>query len=181
MHGAVAKQGAALVARNHLELSRHRGVGHVAVAARLVELVRTQACPRLGRVRLNGVALIEQVFAVQFTQQPPHRLDVLGGVGDVGVFLVDPVAHLLGQAVPHVGVAHDGLAAGGVVVGDADGFADGFFGDSQLFLYAQFDGQPVGVPARTAVDAESLLGFVAAKKVFDGAAHDVVNAGHPVG
>ena len=35
--------------------------------------------------------------------------------------------------------------------------------------------------ARSAVDAESFLGLVAAKKVFDGAAHHVVDAGHTVG
>ncbi len=181
MHRQVAKQGAALVARNHGKLGRNRGVGDVAVASGLVEFVRAQSGSCLGGVGLHGVALVEQVFAVHFAQEPPDRLDVLRLVGHIGRLLVNPVAHLLGEAVPHVGVAHDSLSAGRVVVGHAEGFADVFFGDSQLFLDAQFHGEPVGVPASAAVYAKAFLGFVAAKKVLDGAAHDVVNARHSVG
>ena len=39
----------------------------------------------------------------------------------------------------------------------------------------------MGIPASAAVYAKAFLGFVAAKKVLDGAAHEVVNARHSIG
>ena len=181
MHQAVAKKGKALIGLGDGELCGHRGVRDVAVASWLVEFVRAQSGSCLGGVGLHGVALVEQVFAVHFAQEPPDRFDVFSPVGHVGRLLVNPVAHLLGEAVPHVGVAHNGLSAGGVVVGDAEGFAYVFFGDSQFFFNTQFHGKPVGIPSGAAVYAKAFLGFIAAKKVLDGPAHEVVNARHSVG
>ena len=46
------------------EDSRGRGVFHVAVAARLIELMRTQTCTGCRRVRLDGISLIEIALVV---------------------------------------------------------------------------------------------------------------------
>ena len=111
----------------------------------------------------------------------PHALNVLAVVGDIRLLQVQPEADAPGEVVPHIGVAHHGLLARGVVLFDADGLADVLLGDAELFLHAELDGQPVGVPAGLAVHAMPLLRLVAAEDVLDGARHHVVDAGQAVG
>ncbi len=167
--------------REDAELRHDGRVLHVAVAARLVQLVRREARAGGRRVGLDGVALVEQPLVEELLEQPPERLDVFVVVGDVGVLHVDPVAHLARELLPHARELHDGLAAGAVVLLDRDRAADVLLGDAQLLLHAQLDGQAVGVPARLAVDQIALLGLVAAEDVLDRAGHDVVDARHAVG
>ena len=98
------------------EQGRGRGVLHVAVAARLVQLVRAEpgACGR--RIGLDGVALIEQTLVIQLAEQPPQGLHILVVVGDVGVVKVNEIAHILRQLAPLGGELHHVLAAAAVVV-----------------------------------------------------------------
>mgnify|MGYP003295276372 CR=1 FL=1 len=104
--------------------------------------------------------------------------DVL--VGDVWIVEIHPVAHLVRQVGPLLGVLHDLLAAVAIVVVHADGLADVLLGDAEQFLDAQFDGQTVGVPSGFALHLEALHRLVAAEGIFDAARHDVVDAGHTV-
>ncbi len=50
----------------------------------------------------------------------------------------------------------------------------------ERFLYAKLHGQAVGVPSGFSVNLKALHGLVAAEKVFDGARHHMVYAGHTV-
>ena len=164
----------------HLELHRAGRVLDVAVAARLVELVRAQARAGGGAVRLDALALVEQTLAVDVLEEPPEGLDVTVVVGDVRIVHVHPVTDALGEAPPLGGVFHHLLAAGTVVVRDGDLASDVFLGDAELLLDAQLDRQAVGVPARAAADLEAGLCLVAADGVLDGAGHHVVDARHAV-
>ena len=165
----------------NVELRRGGRVLHVAVAARLVQLVgaKPRACG--GRIRLNSVALIEQSFLVKLRQEPPKRFDVRVLVGDVRVFHVHPVTHLVAEVGPLFREHHHVFAAAGVVVLDRDGASDVFLRDAQFLFHSEFHGQTVRVPARLTVHLEALHRFVTAEHVLDGACHDVVDAGMPVG
>ena len=100
----------------HPEQRRTRRVFHVAVAAGLVQLVARQSRTGSRRVRLYGVALVEQSLPVKLFQQPPQCLDVFVVVGDVGVVKVDEIADALRQVAPLGGELHDVLAALAIVV-----------------------------------------------------------------
>ena len=166
--------------RQGAERRHDRGVLDLAVAAGLVEFVRAQAGTGGGAVRLNGVSLVQQPFAVELGQQPPHALDVRILVGDIRVLHVHPVAHLAREVVPNACVPHDRLAARGVVVLHADGLPDVLLRDAQFFLDSELDGQSVGVPAGFALDPVALQRLVPAEQVFERAGHDVVDARHAV-
>ena len=153
----------------------------VAVAARLVQLVRRETRAGGRRVGLDRVALVEQTLVEELLEQPPQRLDVLVVVGDVGVVHVDPVAHLARELLPHARELHDGLAARAVVLLDGDAAADVLLRDAELLLDAQLHGQAVGVPSGLAVHEVAALGLVAAEDVLDRAGHHVVDARHAVG
>ena len=165
---------------DHPELRRAGRVLHVAVAARLVQLVGREARSGGRRVGLDGVALVEQALVEELLQQPPQRLDVFVVVGDVRIVHVDPVAHLAREVLPDARELHHRLAARAVVLLDGDLLADVFLGDAELLLDAQFHGQSVSVPSGLAVHEVALLRLVAAEYVLDRAGHDVVDAGHAV-
>ncbi len=165
----------------HPEL-RHAGrVLHVAVAARLVQLVRAQSRARRGRIGLYGIALVKQTFVVELFQQPPQRLDIPVVIRDVGMLHVHPIAHAVGQVFPLAGIFHHVLAASGVVVVYGNLFADVLFRDAQRFLHAQFHGQAVRVPPRLALHLEAAHGLVAAEHVFQRACQHMVYARQAVG
>ena len=177
---ALEKAFAAFVA-HHAELRRAGRVLHVAVAARLVQLVGRETRTRRRRVGLDGVALVEQPLVEELFEQPPQRLDILVVVGDVGIVHVDPVAHAARQVLPHSRELHDRLAAGAVVLLDRYFRPDILLRDAELLLHAQLDGQAVGVPSRLAVYQIALLRLVAADDVLDRARHDVMDARQSVG
>ena len=177
---ALEKAFAAFVA-HHAELRRAGRVLHVAVAARLVQLVGRETRTRRRRVGLDGVALVEQPLVEELFEQPPQRLDILVVVGDVGIIHVDPVAHAARQVLPHSRELHDRLAAGAVVLLDRNLRPDILLRDAELLLHAQLDGQAVGVPSRLAVHQIALLRLVAADDVLDRARHDVMDARQSVG
>ncbi len=55
----------------YLELRHHGRVLHVVVGAGLVQLVRRKAGAGRRRVRLNGVAFVEQALVVELFEQVP--------------------------------------------------------------------------------------------------------------
>ena len=163
------------------ELSHDGRILHVAVAARLVQLVRRKARTGGRRVGLDRIALVEEPLVEELLEQPPQRLDVFVVVGDVGVVHIDPVAHLARELLPDARKLHDRLAAGAVVLLDRDFLADILLRDAELLLDAQLHGKSVGVPAGLAVHEVPLLRLVAAEDVLDRAGHDVVDTRHAVG
>ena len=100
----------------HLELCRTRRVLHIAIAAGLVQLVRAQTSTCSRRIRLNGIAFVEQLLLIELLQQPPQCLDILIIVCNIRIVKVNEVAHLLCQVTPLLCVHHHVLTALGVVV-----------------------------------------------------------------
>ena len=134
-----------------------------------------------GAERLDGVALVEEPLVIEHLQQEPQRLDILVLKGDIGVFQIHPIAHLLGQFIPKVFVLQYLGAAGLVILVHTNLLADILLGNAQLFLHAQFHRQSVGVPACLAVHIVTLLCLVAAEHVLNGACHHMVDARLAVG
>ena len=124
----------------HLEHRRTGGVLHVTVAARLVQLVARQSRTSGRRVRLNGIALVEQALLVELLEQPPQGLNVLVVVGNVRMVKVYEVTHALRQVTPFGGVHHHVLTTLAVVVLCRDILfrlliVDIGLGDAQLLFY----------------------------------------------
>jgi hypothetical protein len=127
------------------------------------------------------VALVEQALAEQLGQRPPDALDVAAVVGDVGVLEVHPEANALGEALPLVGVAKDGLDAALGEGLDAVVLDLGLAVDAELLLHLHLDGEAVGVPAGFARDTEAAHRLVAGEEILDDAREDVAVVGQAVG
>ena len=143
--------------------------------------MRTEAGAVCRRIRLNGVALVEQPFVVDFLQEIPQGFNVAVVVGDVRVCHVHPISYALGHVHPLFGIFHHLRAAGGVVFFYRYFGADIRLGDTQLLFHAQFYGQAVGIPTGTAFDLKAGLGLVSANSILDGTGHHMVYARHAVG
>ncbi len=99
-----------------LEECCHRSILHVTIAAGLIQLVAGESCTCGGRIRLDGVALIEQPFLIELLEQPPKGFDIFVVVRDIRMVEVYKVAHLLCQFTPLLSEHHHVLAAFLVVV-----------------------------------------------------------------
>ena len=170
-----------MVLNRHGELCSHCLVLHIAVTAGHVKLVRAESGAGSGRIGLNGVALIEQALVVELLEQIPQGFDIAILIGDIGVVHVDPIAHLVREFFPLVGVFHHLLAAGGIVVVYANLLANILLGDTERFFHAELHGQSMSIPASLAQHLVALHGLEAAHDVLEGACHHMVNAGHTVG
>ena len=140
-----------------------------------------QACSCFRRVRLNGIAFIQQSFVVKLSEQPPNALHVFWGVGNIGILHIDPISHFFSELVPDIGVAHDRLFTSFIVGIYTDFGTDVFFGNAKFFFNAEFYRQAVGVPTGFAMYLLSFECLVTTKDIFNGTAHDVVNAGQTIG
>ena len=163
------------------ELSRNSSILHVPIATRLVELVRGQTCSCCWRIRLNGVALVEQVLVVELLKEIPQGLYVLVVVCDVWVLKVNPVAHLVGELRPLVGVHHHILAAGVVIVVHAYLLAYILFGYAERLLHRQLYRQTMSIPSCLALNLIALHGLVSEERILDSTTHHVVYARMSVG
>ena len=129
---------------------------------------------------MNGIALVEIAFLIEFLEQVPQGLDILVVVGDIRVLEVHPVAHLLSEVGPLRRIFHYFAAASGVVLIHRYLFSDILFGDTEHLLYAQFDGQTVGVPAGLSAHLKALHSLETAEGIFDGTRHNMVDTRHTV-
>ena len=134
-----------------------------------------------GAVRQHPVPAIEQLLLVQLGEQPPDRLDVLVGVGDIGRVVVEPVTGALGELLPVALVLEDALAAEGVELLDAIGLDVLLPLEAELLLDLELDREAVGVPPRLPGDLPPLGDAEPADEVLDGAAEDVVDPRAAVG
>ena len=164
-----------------LELNGGRGIGHIPVTAGLVQFVRTETRAVGRRIRLDGVALVEQPLVVNLLQQIPQGLDVTVVIGDVRIVHIHPVANAFGHVHPFGGIFHHLLAAGGVVFFDRNLGADVGFRNAQFLLYTQFHRQSVRIPAGPAGHLETGLRLVAADGILDGTGHHMVDARFAIG
>ncbi len=154
-------------------------LGDVLVALRHLVAADGRAAARAVRHHLE--ALVEQALVPDGAQQPPHRLDVVVGVGVVGVVQVDPEPDALGEPLPLLEVGGDALLAERVELGDAVGLDLLLAVDAQATLDLELHGEAVGVPARLAGDAVAAHGLVAREEVLEDARDDVVRARPAVG
>ena len=143
--------------------------------------MRRKSCSCGRRVGLNGIALIEQSLVVQLLEQIPKGLDILVVVGDVGVLQIHPVAHLVRQFCPLVGVHHHVLAASIVVVVHANLLTNVLLRDAQRLLHRQLHRQAMRVPASLTLHLEALHRLISQERIFNRSAHHVVNARMSVG
>ena len=162
------------------ELSRTSRILHVAITPRLVQLMRAK--PRSGsrRIRLDRVPFVKQTFLIQFLQQVPQCFDITIVVSDIRVFKVDPISHLLCQIRPFLRELHHVAAAGGIIFGHRDLFADIFFGDTQCFFNSQLYWKSVCIPSRLTVDKISFHGLITAENILNRTGNHMVNTGHTV-
>ncbi len=92
------------------------------------------------------------------------------------MFQVHPVAHLVRQLGPLIGVHHHVLAASVVIIIYGDFLAYILFCDAEALLHAQLHRQAVGIPSCLALHLEALHRLVAQERILDGTSHHVVDA-----
>src|SRR5207245_10213587 len=161
------------------ERDEHRGCRDFLVAER--ELVRREGRAAARAVRQHLVAPVQQRLVVQPLEQPPHRRDIVVGVGDVGVLVVQPVGDPLRQRFPVGLVLEDVLAAEAVEFFDAVRLDLLLARNTEHPLDLDLDGEAVGVPARDARPALPPHSVVAANQILDRAREHVMDARTPVG
>ncbi len=178
--GAQMLGGGANVRQMHEHIGRL--VDHLLIDVGLTQLVAGQRRSATRAVGHHLDVLVEEALVPEVLQVPPHRFDVLGREGPVGVVDVDPVADALGQRLPLVHIVPHRLAAQPGELGHPHLFLDLVLGgDPELLLDLDLDREAMGVPARLARHGESPHGAVAAEEVLVHPGPDVVKAGAAVG
>src|SRR5690606_17019381 len=86
---------------------------------------------------------------------------------------IDPATEARDDLFPLLGVAQHGGGAALVELGDADAFDGLLAADAHLLFDLRLDGQAVGIPPESAIDAEALHGEVAWDSVLDVARQDM--------
>ena len=165
-----------------LEPDRDRGVlplgVGVVVHPQLVVGQRGLAPPA---VRQHLEALVDQALVPQLPERPHDALHVGEVQRLVVVVEVDP-ARLAGDVLlPVAGVAQHRLPAGLVELLDAHGQDVGLAGDAEQPFGLDLGGQPVAVPAESALDPPALHGPEARHQVLDVAGEQVAVVRQPVG
>ncbi len=161
------------------ERDRDRGVLDLHVA--LADLVRGEAGHVARAPGQDLVTLVEQPLLGHALQRPPHRLDVVLGVGDVRVLHVEPEADAVGQHLPLALVLPDRLLAELHERLDPVALDVLLALQAQLLLDLDLDRQAVGVPAGLPLDAPPEHGLVAREQVLDHPGQHVAVVGHAVG
>ena len=128
-----------------------------------------------GQYRLDLVALVDHPPVEVLFECPPHRLNIVVLERDIRVLQVDPVAHDPGHFLPVNFVLPHRLFAFIVELRDAELDDLVFVFKAERLFDFDFDGEPVRIPAGFPMHPEPPHGLVPAYKVFQCAAHDVVN------
>ena len=156
-----------------------RGIGGVFVAERHFMIRKRRAAARA--VRYDFIALVEQTLIPEILQDPPDRLDVIVGIGDVGVFQVHPEGDAVSQLFPILDVGEDRFAAQFVEAVNAILLDLAFIGEAELLLDLDLDRQPVRVPAAAPRDVVAAHDLVAREHILESARQHVVDAGLAIG
>jgi len=127
------------------------------------------------------MALIDETLLPELLEDPPHRFNIVVGIGDIGILEIDPEADAAGDFIPLLQIRPDALPAFGVE------FVDAVFDDlvlavqAEALFYFNLHRQAVGIPAGLAFNPEALHGAQAADRILDGAGDDMMDAGPAVG
>ena len=152
-----------------------------AVLHALGEFVAGERGLAAGTVGGGAAGFVDQAGIPEGLEDPPTGLDVLRGVGSVGVGHVDPERHSFGHVLPLLDVLHDRFAAVSIELGNAVVLDRGFAVEAEHFLDFDLDGQAVSVPATFARYALAAHGLVAGEEVFEDSREHVMDAGCAVG
>ena len=142
--------------------------------------MRAKPCSGSRRIRLDRVAFIQQALLIEFLQQIPQCFDITVIVSDIGVFKIHPISHLLCQVCPLLREFHHVTAAGSIILGHRNLFADIFFGYTQCLLNSQLYRQSVRIPSGLTVDKISFHGLITAENILNRTGNHMVNTGHTV-
>src|ERR671915_950943 len=124
----------------------------------------------------NLVATVQQILAMQRRERPPHALDVLVRVRDVGVFVVEPVANALAESLPIVEILPHTLAAELVESLHAKLFDLLLAADAERLLDFDLHRKTVRIPSRFPQHAASLHHLITAEEVLDRARNHVMDS-----
>ena len=166
--------------RGQPEAHRHARVGRVLLVA-LRHLVAGEARLAARAVRGDAEVAEDEAALPQPLEDPPPGLDVLAGVGDVGVVHVDPEADALREPLELPHVAEDRLLALLVEGLDAVRLDVLLRLQAQLALDLQLHGQALRVPAALARHTTAAHRLVARDQVLEHPRLHVVDAGVAVG
>ena len=161
----------------------HRDGRVVGVAVSLADLAGRERGAALGPPPHHLVALVQQAPVEQLLERPPHALDVVLAIRDVGLVQVHPEADAVGQVLPFLLIPEHGLDAGAVELGDAVLF-DGLLAaiqDAKLLAHLDFDGQAVRVPPCLALAQVPRHGLVAREHVLDRPRQAMSRVRQPIG
>ncbi len=125
--------------------------------------------------------LVEQPGLIDLLYQPPDRLNIPGGIGNIGIFQVQPKAYPLGEPLPFLFVFPDGFFAFLIELGYAVFFYFLLGMDVELLFYLQFYRQPVRIPTRLPLHPKTLHGLVAADNILENPAQYVMDTRLSVG
>ena len=164
---------------DHFEANDSGALFYILVA--LSHFMAGQRGTAAGAVRHDLEALIQQAFVEDLLQSPPFGLDIIVGVGNVGVIHVGPVANDAGEVLPHSFVFPNTLFTF-LDKGSQTVFFDLLFAvQTQLFLDFQLNGQTVGVPTGLTGYHVTLHGAVTGDHILNYTGQYVTDVGFAVG
>src|SRR5215212_2508468 len=129
-----------------------------------------------GTVRHNLIALVEQIFIPEVFQNPPDRLDVVVGIGHIGILEIHPERNTIGEPLPILNISKYRLFTKFVELIDAVLFDLMLVVDPKLFLYFDLDRQAVCVPAAAARDMKAAHDLVTREHILESARQHMMHA-----
>ena len=155
-----------IVIINHTELGYASGVLHIAIASRLIELMRTQSGSCRRRIWLNCVTFVKIPFLIELAKKPPYAFNVPVIISNVCIRHINPIAHLTSEILPFASILHNLTTARGIILVNRDLFTDVLLCYAKVFLNPEFHRQAMSVPAGFTLHLKALHGLVTAENIF---------------
>ena len=164
-----------------LHLEAHEGGFFFYILVALSHLVTGQGGAAAGAIGDDLVALVDHALVGDLLQAPPHGLDIIIVIGDVGMLHIHPEAHALGHILPQMQVFPHAFLAFLDEGLDAVLLDLGLAIQAQLLFHFQLHRQAMGIPAGNAQHVFALHGLITGDQILDGAGQHVADMGLAVG
>ena len=164
-----------------LHLEAHEGAHFLHRLIALGYLVAGQGGTAPGAIGHHLVALVQQPLVRHPLQRPPHRFDILVGIGNIRIVHVGPEANPLGHPFPLALILPHRFLTFLNERLDAVSLDLLLAVQAQLLFHLQLHRQAVGIPPRLAQHLLALHGLVAGDQVLDGPGLDMADVGLSVG
>ncbi len=171
------QRGARLIHQRHAHIDGR--VIRIAIPQRHLVIGERRAAARA--VGHHFIALIKQALIPEILQNPPQRLDIVVGIGDIRLVKVNPIAHPVGKLLPFLDQLESRFAAQFVETVDAIRLDLAFIGKAKLFLHADLDRQTVRIPPAAPHNVITLHQLIAREDILESACQGMVHAGFAVG